>query len=139
MFPGLPTTLGSMSRKQYFLVLFTFRKHGYETMFPGSPPSRNMARKQCFLVCPPLENMTEKQCIPGFQHFDKHTVVIRQLPLISLLLFSLLVETSLGIRTPVSLLRSLLDTVQFTGNAETFQKKNAVVARILSVGFLVVM
>ena len=46
-----------------FPALLTFRKHCYETMFPGlSIPSENMARKQCFLVSLPLGNMARKEC-----------------------------------------------------------------------------
>ena len=65
-------------------------KHGWETMFPGlfslpkqfflvCPPSENMARKQCFLVCP--RNMGGKRCflvcspcrnnVPWFVHLQE--------------------------------------------------------------------
>ena len=60
-----------------FPGLATFGKHGQETMFPGLSTFgetwlgnnvsrfghlwRNIARKQCFLVCSPLGNMARKQ------------------------------------------------------------------------------
>ena len=42
------STSRNMAGKQCFLVCLS---------------SVNMARKQCFLVCPPLENMARKQCV----------------------------------------------------------------------------
>ena len=53
MFPGLSlSTFKKHGYETMFPGLSTFKKHGYETMFPGlSTFGKLMARKQCFMVC----------------------------------------------------------------------------------------
>ncbi len=52
----------NIHRKQCFLVCLPSGNMARKQCFLVCPPLENMARKQCFLVCPPLGNMARKQC-----------------------------------------------------------------------------
>jgi hypothetical protein len=60
-FPGLSSTLRkNMARKQCFLVCSPSGNMAKKQCFLVCPPSGNMARKQCFLVCQPSKNIARK-------------------------------------------------------------------------------